>query len=533
MINPKARPCEGLLVRSVAADADCSRQRQRWVLTAAVLGSTMAYVDESVVNVALPAMEKDLGTTLAAMQWVVNAYTLALAALLLTGGAAGDRFGQRRIFAIGIAIFAMTSLGCGFAASAPLLIAARGAQGLGAALMIPSSLALIGASFEESERGRAIGVWSGMTAIAAGLGPLLGGWLVDHWSWRVIFLINPLLAVPTLLIVFRHVPESRDRGAKGSLDWRGTVLAFAGLSCLVYGLIAASTLGWGGAVFGWLSAGALLLAAFVRHEMLSADPMMPPTLFRSLIFSGVNLLTLLLYGALGGTFFFLPFAFIDLHGYSATGAGAAFLPFTIILGLLSRWSGGLVDRFGARWPLILGPLVTALGLSLLALPGADGPYWATFLLPMCIIGLGMAVTVAPLTTTVLNAVAAHQEGIASGINNAVASLASLLAIAVFGSVAIWAFNGSLERQLGQWQGSAIERQAVEAMRGTLTTAAPVGKLDAAATALVHRLAAEALLETFRLVVLMAAAVALAAALTVALTIRGDKAEAKRVRPYPS
>ena len=248
MINPKARPCEELLARSVGGVANCTKRQQPWVLTAAVLGSTMAYVDESVVNVALPAMEKDLSASLAAMQWVVNAYTLSLAALLLTGGAAGDQYGRRKIFAIGIAIFAVTSLGCGLASNAAMLIATRTAQGLGAALLIPSALALIGAAFEESERGRAIGIWSGATAIAAGLGPLLGGWLVDHWSWRVIFLINPVLALPTLWIVFRHIPESRDATAPRRLDWQGTLLAFGGLASLAsldYGLIAASDRGWG------------------------------------------------------------------------------------------------------------------------------------------------------------------------------------------------------------------------------------------------------------------------------------------------
>jgi EmrB/QacA subfamily drug resistance transporter len=533
MINPKARPCEELLARSVGGVANCTKRQQPWVLTAAVLGSTMAYVDESVVNVALPAMEKDLSASLAAMQWVVNAYTLSLAALLLTGGAAGDQYGRRKIFAIGIAIFAVTSLGCGLASNAAMLIAARTAQGLGAALLIPSALALIGAAFEESERGRAIGIWSGATAIAAGLGPLLGGWLVDHWSWRVIFLINPVLVLPTLWIVFRHVPESRDATAPRRLDWQGTLLAFGGLASLAYGLIAASDRGWrDGLVLASLLLGIVLLAGFLWQERRSPNPMMPPGLFRSPMFSGVNLLTLLLYGALGGAFFFLPFAFIQLHGYTAAGAGAAFLPFTLVVGLLSRWSGGLLDRFGPRWPLIGGPVITAVGMLLLALPGAAGAYWSTFLLPMVIIGFGMAVTVAPLTTSVLNAVPAHQTGVASGINNAVASVASLLAVALLGTIAISAFDGSLDRQLDLMGASAEIRHSVDALRGGLVTAIP-GHMSGEVAQTVHRVVGESLLETFRLVVLIAAGAAFAAALSAALTIRGSGAEPSPLAARPS
>jgi len=530
MINPKARPCEELLARSREGGSSCPKRQQPWVLAAAVLGSTMAYVDESVVNVALPAIEKDLSASLAAMQWVVNAYTLSLAALLLTGGAAGDQYGRRKVFAIGIGIFGVTSLGCGLASNAAVLIAARAAQGLGAALLIPCALALIGAAYEESERGRAIGIWSGATAIAAGLGPLLGGWRGDHWSWRVIFLINPALALPTLWIAIRHIPESRDAMAQQRLDWQGTLLAFGGLASLAYGLIAASGRGWGdGLVLALLLLGIVLLAGFLWQEWRSPNPMMPLALFRSPMFSGVNLLTLLLYGALGGAFFFLPFAFIQLHGYSAAAAGAAFLPFTLVLGLLSRWSGGLLDRFGPRWPLIGGPAVTALGLLLLALPAAGGGYWTTFFLPMLIIGFGMAVTVAPLTTSVLNAVPAHQTGVASGINNAVASVASLLAVALLGTIAISVFDQSLDRHLDLMGASAEVRHSVETVRGGLVVTAIPGPMSEEVAQTVHRVVEESLLETFRLVVLIAAGAAFAAALSAALTIRGGGAEASPLK----
>ena len=534
MINPKPRPCEELLAQSVRGKAACSRRQKPWVLAATVLGSTMAYVDESVVNVALPVMERDLNASLAAMQWVVNAYTLCVAALVLLGGAAGDQYGRRRIFALGIAIFAVTSLGCGFASNVLLLIAGRIAQGLGAALLIPCSLAIIGAAFDEDERGKAIGVWSGSTAIASGLAPLLGGWFVDHWSWRAIFLINPVLALPTLWIAFRYLPESRDSEARSGLDCRGTLLAFSGLAALVYGLIAASGLGWSnGIVIASLLGGALLLAGFIWQEKRSPAPLMPLSLFRSRAFSGVNLLTLLLYGGLSGAFFFLPFLLIELHGYSALGAGAAFLPFTLIIAVLSRWSGGLLDRFGGRRPLILGPAIAALGLLLLTVPAIGGSYWTTFLPAMIVTGIGMAVTVAPLTTTVLNAVAPRHTGVASGINNAVASVAGLLTVALLGTVAIAAYDRSLDHHLALVGASAEIRHAVDAMRGSLIATVAPGSLTKEAAQIARAVIDASLLEAFRLVLLVAAAMALAGAIFAALTIRPDEASSHRREKAPA
>ncbi len=392
MISSKAQPCAAEVIRSTRGTSACSQRDKAWVLAAAVLGSTMAFVDESVVNVALPTIEADLGTTLAAMQWVINAYTLCMSALLLIGGAAADRFGRRRLFLIGIVTFTLASIACGFAPGIAALIGARAIQGVGAALLIPCSLAIIGAAFNEQERGAAIGIWSGASALAAGAGPLLGGWLVDHLSWRAIFLINPLIAIPTLWIAVRRLPESGDPTAHASLDWRGAVLAFGGLGGLVYGLIAASRLGWQDmTVVGSLMAGALLSLGLVLEERRSRAPMMPLSLFGSRSFSGVNLLTLFLYGALGGAFFLLPFLLIQAHGFSATAAGAVYLPFTL------------------DW---------------------------VYLGPMIVLGFGMAITVAPLTTTVINSVKERETGVASGINNVVAAVASLLVIAVLGTLVV-------------------------------------------------------------------------------------------------
>ncbi len=444
------------------------------------------------------------------MTWVINAYTLCMSALLLIGGAAADQIGRRRIFMTGITIFSIASIGCGFAPNVEILILARAVQGVGAALLIPCSLAIIGAAFSEKERGAAIGVWSGASAIAAGSAPLMGGLLVDHVSWRAIFLINPLIAVPTILIALRHVPESVDTEAKKGLDGPGATLAFFGLGLLVFGLIAASDRGWSSPlVLGSILLGVILLIVFVAAERRSPTPMMPLGVFESLTFSGVNILTLLLYGALGGTMFFLPFLLIQVHGYTATEAGASFLPFTIILALLSKWGGGLVDRFGARLPLIVGPTIVAIGIALLAVPGTSGTYWTTFFPPMVVLGFGMAVTVAPLTTTVLNSVAQHQTGVASGINNAVAQVASLLLIAILGTVGIAALNNALDRSLAN--ASTEVRKIGDMARQRIHDAGASARHVSADEDAAHAVVADSFLDTIRHVMMLTAALSLASA----------------------
>jgi len=493
MINAKPRPCAELTIRATRADRSCSKLGKRWALTAAVLGSTMSFLDESVVNVALPKIEADLATTLPAMQWVVNAYTLCMSALILSGGAAADRFGRRRIFLIGVAIFATSSLVCGLSPQVDVLILARAIQGVGAALLIPCSLAIIGAAYDERERGAAIGIWSGASAIAAGAGPLVGGWLVDHVSWRAIFLINPFLALPTIWIALRHVPESRDPTATGGLDWSGAALVFAALAGMAYGLIAASTRGWSdAAVIAALVIGVSLLVVFVWHEKHSPAPMLPLEMFHSRNFSGVNLMTLLLYGALGGAFFFVPFLLIQAHGFSATAAGAAFLPFTIVMGALSGTSGHMADRVGPRRHLVVGPTVVALGFLLLLWSSGQQRYWV-FLVALTVLGFGMTVTVAPLTTLVMNSVPESRAGIASGINNAVASVASLLVLSASGTVALSVYNRAIEQ---------------------------------------HSSAQLATIDMFRSVMLIAAVLCLASAAVASLTIRCSPARPPRQAPTP-
>jgi EmrB/QacA subfamily drug resistance transporter len=501
VINPKAAPCDEGVIRSIPTASNCPASEKPWVLLATILASSIAYIDGSIVNIALPAIERDLATSVVVIQWLVNAYTLCLSALLLIGGAAADQFGRRRIFVVGVSIFAVASLWCGLSPSIVQLIMARAIQGSGAALLIPCSLALIGASFDEEERGKAIGTWAGFSAIAAAVGPLLGGWIVDHFSWRWIFLINPLLALPTIWIVYAHVPESRDPESRGGLDWNGAVLALLGLGGVCFGLIAAPDFGWADVrVAAPLAGGLLLLGAFIWMERHSGAPMLPLDLFRSRTFSSVNLLTLLLYAALAGAFFFLPFALIQVHGYSAVLAGAAFLPFTIIMALLSRWSGGL------------------LGFGLLALAVGGGAYWG-FLVSSTVLGLGMAVSVAPLTTTVINAVPAHQTGVASGINNAVASLAGLLAVAIFGAVALGIYDRALDRQLAMTSASAEVKQSIQAARGQFVTAPAASATAGVEGQLAQTIIRASLSESIKNVMLLAAALALGAAASGALLPR--------------
>ncbi|WP_420996443.1 MFS transporter [Cupriavidus sp. 30B13] len=505
-------PCDDGALRHAPPPADgpgCPRADEPWVLAATILASSMAFIDGTVVNVALPALQKDLGAGLSGMQWAVEAYALLLAALLLVGGAAGDRFGRRRVFALGVAVFAAASAWCGLAGNIGHLVAARAAQGVGAALLVPGSLALLSASFDESRRGKAIGTWSGATAMTTALGPVVGGWLIEHLSWRAAFLVNLPLAAAVLLIAFWRVPESRAPAQPGPLDWPGSLLAALGLGGVVYALIASPEQGWGRPAV-WLpaAAGVLALALFARVEARAANPVMPPALFRSRAFLGANLLTLLLYAALGGGLFFFPLNLIQVQGYSPTGAGAALLPFILLMFLLSGWAGGLADRHGARRPLIVGPLVAAAGFALFALPGAGGSYWTTFFPAVAVLGAGMSISVAPLTTTVMNAVPPGTAGTASGINNAAARVATLLAIAGLGIVMAGVFGHRLERALAR--PGAVPPQlalAVQAQRGRLAAIAIPPAADAQAARHVRQAVDEAFVAGFRAVMLLSALLA--------------------------
>ena len=463
-------PCDEAAIRAAPAALTQPDQGTGWVLAATILGSSLAFIDGTVVSVALPSIARELHATGAQVQWVVESYALFLSALLLVGGSLGDHFGRRRVYALGIALFTIASVACGVARSTDWLILARSVQGIGAALLVPGSLAIISASFEPRERGRAIGTWSGFSGITAALGPLLGGWLVNH-SWRWAFLLNvPIAAI--VLVLLGKVPESRNPSPR-SLDWIGAFLVTVGLGGLVFGLIESSARGWTDpAILVPLAIGVLSLAGFVLFEGRTKSPMLPLGLFRSGDFAGANALTLFLYGALATVFFFLPLDLIQVQGYSPLEAGAALLPFIAIISLLSRWSGGLVERLGARRPLLIGPLIAGLGFLLLGWPGIGGGYARTFLPGIIVLGIGMALSIAPLTTTVMNAVTPEGAGIASGVNNAVSRAAGLLSIALLGIILANVFGAELQREVGAVGLDPAVRAQVLAERAKLAAAEP-------------------------------------------------------------
>jgi EmrB/QacA subfamily drug resistance transporter len=505
--------CDENVIRSGAAAAPCSKTSGRWILAATILASSMAFIDGTVVNVGLPALQTTLNATAADVQWVIESYALLLSALLLVGGSLGDHYGRRRIFLLGVVIFAVASGLCGFAGNIRQLIAARAFQGFGAALLVPGSLAIISNSFSEQERGRAIGVWSGFSAITTGIGPVLGGWLIEHVSWRAVFFINVPIAFVVVLISLRHVSENSDRETT-RVDWLGAILAALGLGGLVYGLIESSQVGLTDrSVMIALAAGVVVLILFLLVESRLSSPMLPLTLFRSRTFAGTNLLTFLLYAALGGTLFFLPLNLIQVQHYPPTAAGAVLLPFILIMSLLSRWAGGLVARYGPKLPLVLGPIITAVAYLLFLLPGIGGNYWTNFFPPVVVLGLGMAVTVAPLTTTVMNSIAQNRAGVASGVNNAVARTASLVAIAVLGVGMIHVFKTNLNRRLSSANLPGPVVQSVQTQSTRLAAIDIPENVNPGAQQLIRRAIDESFVSGFRWVMLIGAALAVASAVT--------------------
>lgn len=528
-----SQPCDEGVIKSKAAAAPCPKASEPWILAATILGSSMVFIDGTVVNVALPALQTKLNATVVDAQWVVEAYALFLAALLLAGGSLGDHFGRKRIYTIGVSLFALASIWCGLAPNINQLIIARALQGVGGALLVPGSLAIISASFSEDKRGQAIGTWSGFTAITAAIGPVLGGWLIEHVSWRAVFFINAPLALIVLALVFLHVPESRDAESRG-LDYVGAALATMSLGTLVYGLIESSRRGFADPfIIGALVFGVVTAIVFLLVEARRKNPMLPLTLFRSRNFAGANLLTLFLYTSLSGALFFLPLNLIQVQGYTATAAGAALLPFIVIMFLLSRWSGGLVKHYGAKLPLVIGPIIASLGFALFMLPGVakTSSYWVTFFPAVVVLGLGMAISVAPLTTTVMNAVNANRAGIASGINNAVSRTAGLLAVAVLGIVMLHSFNShldnDLDRQLRTLGLSPAVKQVLDNQRTKLAGAELPANFDPVVGRLLKQAVDESFVAGFRRVVAVAAGLALLSALSAWLLIEGKPVSSER------
>ncbi len=511
-------PCDENLVLSVRGSAPCAEAKQPWILAATILGSSMAFVDSTVVNVAVPALQASFNASVFDVQWVVESYGILLSALILAGGALGDLFGRRRVFLIGTGIFTAASTACGLASSIQKLVIARCIQGIGAALLVPGSLAIISASFDEDSRGRAIGTWSAFTAITSAFGPVLGGWLIQYASWRWVFLLNVPLAVAVAAISLRYVPESRSSEAK-RVDWIGAVLATAGLAGVVTAFLESARLGWNHPlVLAGLFGGFFLLAAFLAVEARLQSPMMPLALFRSRVFLGANVFTLLLYATLGIFFFLFPMALIQQEGYSPTAAGSAMLPTILVMFFLSRWSGGLVRRYGGKIPLIVGPLIVAAGFLLFAAVAGGESYWQTYFPASLVLGLGMAITVAPLTTVVMGSVDQQHAGVASGINNAVARVAGVLAIAVLGSLMVRVFDSHLERGLTNMKLAPNIIEELRSREGELRRMEPPQGLDSNVVLGIQSAISGSFVFGFRVVLLCCAGLSIGSAGVASLSI---------------
>ena len=489
----------------------------RWVLFSAILASSMAFIDGTALNTALPAIQSSLQSSGAQLLWVVNGYLLMLAALILVGGALGDRLGRKRIFMAGITLFVLASIACGLAPTVEVLIWARVVEGIGGALMIPGSLAIITTFFDQDHRGQAIGTWSAATTIVTLVGPVLGGVLSNLGLWRGVFLLNLPLGLAALVILQYEVPESRDGSATGPIDIAGVALQAMGLAGLTYGFISAPGLGFAHPlVAGTLAGGVAALAAFLWVEARRSHPIMPLKLFRSRTFSGTNLLTLFLYGALSVNSFFLSLNLVQVQGYSLATAGLAFTPFALLLTMLSRWAGRLADRIGPRLLLAAGPGLTGLGFLVMAFAGLTaGPsaYWFTFFPGILLIGLGMGLTVAPLSTAMMNSVEERQAGTASGVNNAVARAAGVLAIAVVGALMLLLFAGALDARAASLNLSSAARTALQAEAARLGEATVPASVAAESTQAVATAIKLAFVDAFRVVMFICTGLAWAAALS--------------------
>jgi EmrB/QacA subfamily drug resistance transporter len=485
------------------------RFREALVLALAVLGTGMAYLDQTALNVALPAIQRELQTDLTGLQWVTDVYILALAAPMLIGGALGDRFGRVRVYTLGVILFVAASVLGAFAPSLPALIAARAVQGLGGALLIPGSYAIINTSFPAERRGQAMGLWGAFSPLVTLSGPLIGGWLVDHVSWRAVFLLN----LPLGLIAIgagRFVPDSRDESSAGPLDWPGVVTLLVGLGSLLFGLIEGGHLGWGQpVVLVALGLGVAGLAAFVVAEARSPAPLLPLWALRNRTFLGINVLTLIHYFAMSSVFFLFTLNLQQAQRFTAFEAGLMQLPIPLILVLMSNPVGRLVDRTDPRRIIAVGVLLNALGFVLYSLPGVGGSYWATFFPAQVVFGLGLGCLVIPLTAVAINALGTQGSGIASGVNTAITRVAQMLAIAVFGGVMLTGFRAALEARTADLPLEAGARAQLMAEARNLGATQPPAGLSAEAVQAVDMAVRLAFVDGFRQLMGWSAVIALA------------------------
>jgi len=479
-----------------------SEETGRWVLVSCIFASSMAFINQSALNFALPAIQDDLGASGADLVWIINAYLIFLSALILVGGSLGDHLGRKRIFMIGIVIFSVASIACGFAPNVEMMIAFRAVQGVGGAMMVPGSLSIISALFGSAGRSKAIGTWSAATTITTALGPVVGGTLLAIGFWRGIFFINIPLAIVSLWALQTKVPESYDEEATQELDYLGAVLATVGLGAIAFGFIQAPERGWDDVlIILAFIVGVASLIAFVLNERYSSHPMMQLSLFKSRTFSGANIMTLFLYAALAGALFFLPLNLIQVQDYPELAAVFSLLPFTLLLAAMSRWAGGLLDRVGPRLPLTIGPGIVGIGFLALTLPGiTDGAedYFITFFPGIFIIGVGMGIVVAPLTATVMGSVSAHQSGVASGINNTVARAANVFMLAIVGAVALIAFDANLERETESIELSAEQREFLDDQASELAAAKAPDDISEEKADAIQDAIKVAFVDTFRL-----------------------------------
>ncbi|MFY0255339.1 MFS transporter [Chitinophaga sp. 30R24] len=448
----------------------------KWIMVSTILASAMVFIDATALNVVLPSLQKGLKASGPDLFWVLNAYMLMLASLILIGGTLGDQVGRKKVFMAGTFIFILGSAACGFAGTATMLILCRIIQGVGGAFMVPGSLSLISSSIDEHERGKAIGTWSSVTTLVTIGGPVLGGALADAGLWRYIFFINVPIGLLALLFLWKKVRESKEPGDGQGLDFPGAILIALGLASLTFGFLRMPAYGWAHPqVYGTIGAGLLLLVVFIAVEHKSPHPMMPLGLFRNLTFSGVNLLSFFLYAALGASLLFLSLNLVQVQGYSQLESGLTFLPFTALMILLARFAGSLADKYGPRWFLVVGPCVAGLGMLILSFvkqTGGPADYWTTFFPGVLVFGLGMSFTVAPLTATVMGAVSDHLSGTASGVNNAITRIAGVFATAIFGALAVLFFATSLQQRIQSLPLDQRQQQAVMAQVANLGDAMP-------------------------------------------------------------
>jgi len=483
VVNPIQSPCAEVHALALAHDQPCAAAARKWIMLACILASSLAFMDGTIVNVALPELQKIFSASVSRVQWVVESYQLLSSSLLLVGGALGDHYGRSRALRAGVIIFVAASVWCGLAPQIHQLIIARAVQGMGAALLIPASLSLLVSVYPADKRGAAIGTWASWTGVFAALGPVAGGWLIEHVSWRLIFFMNVPLGAAVLLFLAR-VSEGHTKQEKGArLDWLGATLITLSLTALLLGLLDAPAVGWfAPRVVAFLSTGFVLLIAFLWVESRQQNAMMPLRLFRSRDFAAANALTFLLYASLGGALFFLPFYLIQVRHFSATEAGAAFLPFIVLIFLFSARVGALMPRLGARLLLVAGALIASCGYALFALLTSQPGYVRAILPAVLVLGIGMTLSVTPLTTTVMASVSESESGVASGVNNAVSRVASLLAIAILGAILQATFSSRLSANLrtstlDAAQQAEIYGQRSRLLNASLKTASPAAQQE--------------------------------------------------------